>query len=271
MKQTHSQPIILSALLSLTSLSASAATIIAQQTFDTDQDFSKSVTETYTDGLYDGADAYTGSGLGFTAYGQSSGGTGIRTTGGIYTHGHMSESGSKGFQVGSSAKYGALSVPTGFATDKSSGFMLFNTVDLSGFNSVAFTVDIAPNGAFDTDSGTGGNGPDAAFVRLFLNYGTPSQSIVDLLTFTGFGTPGVNTPTLAAGVTYTDGTLSYNIADSVTSAELLFGFQVDSGTTGSPDQYEVDNVLFQGTAVPEPTTTALLGLGGLALILRRRK
>ena len=34
---------------------------------------------------------------------------------------------------------------------------------------------------------------------------------------------------------------------------------------------DIDNVAFSGTAVPEPSSTALLGLGGFALILRRRK
>jgi hypothetical protein len=33
----------------------------------------------------------------------------------------------------------------------------------------------------------------------------------------------------------------------------------------------IDNIGVTTTAIPEPTTTALLGLGGLALILRRRK
>ena len=33
----------------------------------------------------------------------------------------------------------------------------------------------------------------------------------------------------------------------------------------------IDNVVVDITSVPEPSTTALLGLGGLALILRRRK
>jgi len=33
----------------------------------------------------------------------------------------------------------------------------------------------------------------------------------------------------------------------------------------------VGNLVISGTAVPEPSSTALLGLGGLALILRRRK
>ena len=39
----------------------------------------------------------------------------------------------------------------------------------------------------------------------------------------------------------------------------------------SQNYVRFSEILVQGTAVPEPTTTALLGLGGLALILRRRK
>lgn len=37
------------------------------------------------------------------------------------------------------------------------------------------------------------------------------------------------------------------------------------------DSANTDSVFVDATPVPEPTTTALLGLGGLALILRRRK
>ena len=33
----------------------------------------------------------------------------------------------------------------------------------------------------------------------------------------------------------------------------------------------IGGVTFDSVAVPEPSTTALLGLGGLALIMRRRK
>jgi hypothetical protein len=47
---------------------------------------------------------------------------------------------------------------------------------------------------------------------------------------------------------------------------------VDSTHEGNSDwQGGIGEVRFEGTAVPEPTTTALLGLGGIALILRRRK
>ena len=34
---------------------------------------------------------------------------------------------------------------------------------------------------------------------------------------------------------------------------------------------DIDGIAFDTTPIPEPTTTALLGLGGLALLLRRRK
>lgn len=43
-----------------------------------------------------------------------------------------------------------------------------------------------------------------------------------------------------------------------------------AGQAGTNDGY-VDLVTFSTTVVPEPSSTALLGLGGLALILRRRK
>jgi len=44
-------------------------------------------------------------------------------------------------------------------------------------------------------------------------------------------------------------------------------------TGGNTAYAGLDEIRFGGdqAAIPEPTTTALLGLGGLALILRRRK
>ena len=48
--------------------------------------------------------------------------------------------------------------------------------------------------------------------------------------------------------------------------------QVGGGITSSlPLNSALSEIQFNGAPVPEPTTTALLGLGGLALILRRRK
>ena len=37
------------------------------------------------------------------------------------------------------------------------------------------------------------------------------------------------------------------------------------------DDLRIDNIVITGTAIPEPSSTALLGLGGLALLLRRKK
>ena len=43
------------------------------------------------------------------------------------------------------------------------------------------------------------------------------------------------------------------------------------GNSHTGDKWGLTELAIEGTAVPEPSSTALLGLGGLALILRRRK
>ena len=61
-----------------------------------------------------------------------------------------------------------------------------------------------------------------------------------------------------------------SVSFTATAAEAGQLLGVSFGTTAGT-QNEWDNVRLTAVAVPEPTTTALLGLGGLALILRRRK
>jgi hypothetical protein len=55
------------------------------------------------------------------------------------------------------------------------------------------------------------------------------------------------------------------------TVEFRFLLGDDSGATSRI--HVLDNIVLNGdvTAVPEPSSTALIGLGGLALILRRRK
>ena len=60
---------------------------------------------------------------------------------------------------------------------------------------------------------------------------------------------------------------------SVTASWMRIGIDGTYENTGGGRSWlgGLGEVRFEGTAVPEPSTTALLGLGGLALILRRRK
>ena len=70
-------------------------------------------------------------------------------------------------------------------------------------------------------------------------------------------------------LTNTLSTLSWSIDASTLAATA--GEDLNLKITGSGSGAGIDNVSLEFNPVPEPSTTALLGLGGLALILRRRK
>ena len=79
-------------------------------------------------------------------------------------------------------------------------------------------------------------------------------------------------------VTLTLGASDFTVGNSVAGADVTGNAYVNAATTfdsivftatDSKAGWGVDNISI--TAVPEPSSAALLGLGGLALILRRRK
>lgn len=92
---------------------------------------------------------------------------------------------------------------------------------------------------------------------------------------------GINDVDVYIDGTYTTRSSGGTTIATATGGEIGFGAdQTGSrGFTGQLDQVQIfDTALTKGeldtisvTAVPEPSSTALLGLGGLALILRRRK
>ena len=70
---------------------------------------------------------------------------------------------------------------------------------------------------------------------------------------------------LAKNTSYNDGRVLYQNYNDWTTTPVLQGLGNNSGRDAN---FHMD---ISSTAVPEPTITALLGLGGLALIFRRRK
>lgn len=254
--------VILSGLtiLGLSAVNSVNAAIIALQTFDDDQSFNTGGQTSWTDGLGDTRFTYTGTGLGFVGASKANP-VGIQTTVGTLRAGHMSASSpwSSGFQATGNTGYDAsnkYTPPSDITFNNAmSGFALFDVVDLSGYDSSTLTLDLTTSlAAFQGND-------DAMFVRLYLD---ESSTGIDVLKMYN----NAHTTVLGANTTYVGGTITYTFDDAVNSVELIIGFAVDD----SPDYYIIDNVSFQGTAaVPEPSSTTLLALGGLALIRRRKR
>jgi hypothetical protein len=138
--------------------------------------------------------------------------------------------------------------------------VIFDTVDLSGFSGVDFSVDInVINSGYEyMDGGPTGDGGEAYRVFLDLFDGTSTTTVTVFDSWVSIGDLDLvdEGPTL----TYT-----YDIPDNTVSATASVFWAGNSSSEG----VDIDNLSFVGT--PEPATMSLLALGGLALLRRRRR
>jgi hypothetical protein len=107
--------------------------------------------------------------------------------------------------------------------------------------------------------------PGTGDVRFFYGTGAGADGTdIDTLGLTQIGST-VNIPLVVPS-----GTEQFR-SGSVDVSSLSAGSTIWMDFTQTSGFFVIDNVSVTAVGVPEPTTTALLGLGGLALILRRRK
>lgn len=143
----------------------------------------------------------------------------------------------------------------------------------TSFNTMTITLTNGTASAYSIDTlhfdfGVRTNGPNT-FIAKYTSGGLgPADTTIDTQT----GLAQANTTN--GNIFQFDYTLSSSLSDTTLAAGESAVFTFDfSDTTGSGSSLSlIDNVAFQGTEViPEPSSFALLGLGGLALLARRRR
>jgi hypothetical protein len=138
----------------------------------------------------------------------------------------------------------------------------FDTVDLSGFSGVEFSVKInIVNASGYEYTSPGHDGGEAYRIFLDLNDGTLTNTVTVFDSWVSIGDLD-NVDTLGIQ-TYT-----FSIPDNTVSATASVFW---NGRSTSGEGINVDDLSFTGTAVPEPAMTSLLAIGGLGVLLRRRR
>ncbi len=168
--------------------------------------------------------------------------------------------------VNNQASFGDVAGIT-FSTGSLSGDNLLSSIDLDG-RDTGISADLISFEIFiDLDN-------NAATWDLGASLGSSIES--QALAF------GTNSFTFN-GITLSDNTVYTIVLNNITNATNSVGFGLVNGATDTGTQiFQNDGSgAFHGSheaaltvhtsAVPEPSSAALLGLGGLALILRRRK
>jgi len=182
------------------------------------------------------------------------------------------------------------------AASANAAVMSFGTMTTDGSASVGWTYDGGGSGAGDgnptspgwwvhfTTSGshTGTSDGDTLAAGDYTigfthAWTSPSDGSAENFNVEAFAWDGATETSLGAATvvamdptlqTWTGGSHDFSVA----AASPLIGQDLRlKFYTAKNVIYGFDNITGDFTAVPEPTTTALLGLGGLALILRRRK
>ncbi len=160
--------------------------------------------------------------------------------------------------------------------------------DTTTINGVVFTAtNLFDSGEYQEDTfgvSTGDASLDLLYLQASYNYGDTSPITLtgltigveyELQTFFGHNRVGIS-PKMNVG----DGiTIQKTSSGSVENGAWIIGtFTADATTQNFLSSFGTDTISYLSgyqlreiSSVPEPSSTALIGLGGLALILRRRK
>ncbi|MCP5537356.1 MAG: PEP-CTERM sorting domain-containing protein [Akkermansiaceae bacterium] len=137
-------------------------------------------------------------------------------------------------------------------------------------NGSYLSISLASAGAFDWTSlsanlwRNGSQSPNNFQFAYSTDASWTTADLIGTLQTQASGTSGTgNVVTVSAG--------ALDLPSGVTSAEARLYYWDTTGTTNLGGNFHLYDVSANYTAVPEPSSTALLGLGGLALIFRRRK
>ncbi|NNJ86753.1 MAG: PEP-CTERM sorting domain-containing protein [Akkermansiaceae bacterium] len=160
--------------------------------------------------------------------------------------------------------------------DGTSSWSLGDTVSITGF--ALPLVDFpTQTGTFTFDIRQGAGGGGASFTSGLSSLGTATATFTSVATsnaaglfYTNFDTP----VTFAVDANSTSIVINWSSTGNIRYKKTTTGSNLpqvnysNGNFVGTDDSVKVS---VAGSVVPEPSSTALLGLGGLALVLRRRR
>jgi hypothetical protein len=143
--------------------------------------------------------------------------------------------------------------------------LTFGSVTIAGFlsRSVSFKVFFA-----DTTYETGVAGTLDRLTATLAYSDATAQTLYD----TGTGPSSGDLDNQIIGLVRNNyAMLTYNIPDSVTANSVILKLGSNGNSSVAAESFGYDEIIFSGTAVPEPTTLGLAGLSALGLLARRRR